>query len=81
MLLLILFAIGEYVFMSPAMNAGVEILCMHEPHLVIEYHITTLIVFIFVNIFIFKKRFNMKYLSAFIFAGASVYMANIADTV
>jgi hypothetical protein len=80
MLLLILFAVGEYVFMSPAMNAGVEILGMHEPHLVIEYHITTLIVFILVNIYIFKKKFNMKYLSAFIFGGAAVYMANMADT-
>lgn len=79
MLILILFAVGEYVFMSPAMNAGVEILGMREPHLAIEYHITTLIVFILVNIYIFKKRFNMKYLSAFIFGAAAVYMANIAD--
>jgi hypothetical protein len=79
MLILILFAVGEYVFMSPTMNAGVEILGMHEPHLVIEYHITTLIVFILINVYIFKKGFNMKYLSAFIFGAAAVYMANIAD--
>jgi hypothetical protein len=79
MLLLILFAIGEYLFMSPTMNASVEILGIQEPHLVIVYQITTLIVFIIVNIFIFKKGFNMKYLSSFIFGGAAIYMANNAD--
>jgi uncharacterized protein (DUF486 family) len=76
MFILILFAIGEYLFMSPAMNAGVEIFNMTESYLVITYHIITLLVFIFVNIFIFKKKFEIKYLFAFIFAGLAVYMAN-----
>ncbi len=76
MFILILFAAGEYLFMSPAMNAGVEIFNMTESYLVITYHIITLIVFIFINIFIFKKQFEIKYLFAFIFAGLAVYMAN-----
>ncbi len=77
--ILILFAIGEYLFMSPAMNASVEILGMHEPSLVINYNITTLFVFIIVNILLFKKKFNMNYLSVFIFGSATIYMANMAD--
>ncbi len=76
MLILILFAVGEYLFMSPAMNAGVEIFNMKESYLVITYHIITLLVFIFVNIFIFKKMFETKYIFAFIFAGLAIYMAN-----
>lgn len=75
-LILILFAIGEYLFMSPAMNAGVELLNMKEPHLVIEYHIITLFVFILVNIFLFKKGFENKYIISFILGGFAVYFAN-----
>ena len=74
--ILLLFAAGEYLFMSPAMNAGVEIFNMKESYLVITYHIITLLVFIFVNIFIFKKIFETKYIFAFIFAGLAIYMAN-----
>jgi uncharacterized protein (DUF486 family) len=77
MAILILFAMGEYIFMSPAMNAGVELLGMTEPQLVIQYHTTTLFVFIFVNIFLFKKAFELKYLFAFLFGGLSVYLANM----
>ncbi len=76
MFILILFAAGEYIFMSPAMNAGVEIFNLKESYLVITYHIITLLVFIFVNIFIFKKIFETKYIFAFIFAGLAIYMAN-----
>ena len=76
MFILILFAIGEYLFMSPAMNAGVELLNMKEPHLVIQYHIITLFVFIFVNIFLFKKEFETKYIYSFFFGGLAVYFAN-----
>jgi uncharacterized protein (DUF486 family) len=76
MFILILFAAGEYLFMSPAMNAGVEIFNMKESYLVITYHIITLLVFIFVNIFIFKKNFETKYIFAFLFAGLAIYMAN-----
>ena len=75
-MILLLFAAGEYLFMSPAMNAGVEILNMKEAHLVTEYHITTLIVFIFVNIYLFKKSFDIKYIFAFLFSGLAVYAAN-----
>ncbi len=76
MLILMSFAFGEYLFMSPAMNAGVEILNMKEPQLVITYHVTTLFVFIFVNIFIFKKTFEMKYVIASICSVLSIYFAN-----
>lgn len=76
MLILLLFAAGEYLFMSPTMNAGVEVLGMREPHLVIEYHIITLFVFIIVNIFLFKKAFEKKYALSFLFGGIAVYFAN-----
>ncbi len=49
---------------------------MKEPQLVITYHITTLIVFIFINIFIFKKTFEMKYVLAALFSVLGVYFAN-----
>ncbi len=77
MLLLLLFAAGEYLFMSPAMNAGVEIYNMKESHLVIEYHITTLVVFIFINILVFKKSIEIKYIFSFIFCALAIYSANI----
>ncbi len=77
MFILILFAIGEYLFMSPAMNAGVEIFNIKESKLVITYHIITLLVFIFVNILIFKKDFELKYVFSFLFAGLAIYMANM----
>jgi hypothetical protein len=76
MFVLILFAAGEYLFMSPAMNAGVEIFNMTESYLVITYHIITLLVFIFVNIFLFKKSFEPKFIFSFIFAGLAIYIAN-----
>ena len=76
-LILLLFAAGEYSFMSPAMNAGVEILNMKESHLVVEYHVTTLIVFILVNIYLFKKSFNMKYGISFLLSGLAIYFANL----
>ena len=74
--LLMMFAAGEYLFMSPAMNAGVEILNMEEPKLVIEYQIITLFVFIIVNVFLFKKGFKNKYITSFIFGGLAIYFAN-----
>ena len=76
-LILLIFAAGEYLFMSPAMNAGVELLDMKEGQLVVEYHMTTLIVFILVNIYLFKKNFDMKYGIAFLLSGLAVYFANL----
>ena len=78
-LILILFAIGEYIFMIPTMNAGIEILGFQEPNLVITYNIILLFVFIFVNIVIFKKGFNKKYMISFLFGGLSIYFANKAN--
>jgi len=75
-LILMSFAFGEYLFMSPAMNTGVEVLNMKEPQLVITYHTTTLIVFILINIFVFKKTFEMKYVLAALFSVLGVYFAN-----
>jgi uncharacterized protein (DUF486 family) len=76
MLILFMFAMGEYLFMSPAMNTSIEVLGMKEAQLVIQYNITTLIVFIFVNTFLFKKNFEKKYILAFFFAGLAIYYAN-----
>jgi uncharacterized protein (DUF486 family) len=72
---LLMFAVGEYSFMSPTMNASVEILNMAEPYLVIIYQVITLMVFIFMNIFVFKKPFELKYLVSTVLLVAAVYVA------
>ena len=56
-----LFAGGEYLFMMPAMNASIEVLNKHEPLLVVIYQVITLVMFIFVNVFIFKKGFQFRF--------------------
>lgn len=75
LLILWLMAGGEYLFMSPAMNASVEILGMKEPALVVIYQIITLIVFMLVNMFVFKKPFAMKYFISFILISMAFYIA------
>lgn len=72
---LLLFACGEYIFMSPTMNASVEVLGMTEPLLVIIYQVITLVVFMLVHIIIFKKPFSLKYLLAFILVASAIYVA------
>ena len=74
-LVLWLFAAGEYTFMSPAMNAGVEILGMSEAVLVVIYQAVTLVVFLIVNTFIYKNPFKLKYLVSFMLLAAAVYIA------
>jgi uncharacterized protein (DUF486 family) len=74
-LFLLMFAVGEYSFMSPTMNAAVEVLKMAEPFLVVIYQVITLIVFIFINIFVFKKPFEKKYVISSILLAAAVFVA------
>ena len=75
-LCLLLFAVGEYTFMSPTMNIGVEILKMAEPFMVVSYQVITLIVFMFINIFVFKKPFALKYVIASGLICLAVYIVN-----
>lgn len=74
-LILWLFAAGEYTFMSPTMNAGVEVLGMSEPLLVTIYQVMTLVIFMLMNIFIFKKPFPLKYAISFLLLALAVYIA------
>lgn len=74
-LVLLLFACGEYLFMSPTMNAGVEVLGMREPLLVVIYQVTTLVVFMLVDVFVFRKPFHAKYAVAFALLAGAVYVA------
>ena len=74
-LILWLFALGEYTFMSPSMNASVEILKLPESLLVVIYQVLTLVVFIFVNLVFFKKPFKVKYFVSFALLSAAVYVA------
>jgi uncharacterized protein (DUF486 family) len=74
--ILLLFAAGEYTFMSPTINAGVEVNKMDESNLVVKYQVVTLIVFMMVSIFIYKQKFKLKYGLAFLFSGFAVYFAN-----
>lgn len=75
LLILWLMAGGEYFFMSPTMNASVEILGMKEPALVVIYQIITLIVFMVVNMFVFKKPFAFKYVISFVLLSMAFYVA------
>jgi len=76
-LLLWIFAACEYLFMSPAMNAGVEVLGMSEALLVVIYQVVTLVVFLVVNTVIYRHQFKIKYLIAFTFLAAAVYTAHL----
>lgn len=74
-LVLWLFALGEYSFMSPTMNAGVEVLNMSEPLLVVIYQVMTLFIFMLIDVFIFRKPFKTKYLVSFTLISLAVYIA------
>jgi len=74
--ILLLFAAGEYTFMSPAINAGVEIHNLDERNLVVTYQVVTLIVFMMVSVFIYKQKFKLKFGIAFLFAGLAIYFAS-----
>lgn len=69
------FALGEYSFMSPAMNAGVEVLGMSESLLVVLYQVVTLVVFTIINTTVFDNPFEMKYIVSYILLSAAVYVA------
>lgn len=69
------FALGEYSFMSPAMNAGVEVLGMSESLLVVLYQVVTLVVFTIINTTVFGNPFEMKYLVSYVLLSAAVYVA------
>ncbi len=66
LLIMWLLAGGEYLFMMPTMNAGIEIFNMREAHMVVIYQVITLIVFMIIDLFVFKKEFHIKYLISFI---------------
>lgn len=76
-LVLWLFAAGEYGFMSPSMNAAVEVLGMEEPALVVLYQVVTLVVYTLVHILIFKKPFRAKYIASFVLLALAVLVANL----
>lgn len=72
-----LFAGMEYLFMSPAINAGVEVLGQSESFLVVIYHVVTLVCFILINTFIFGRPFEFKYLVCFILLAVATYIAHM----
>lgn len=76
-LVLWLFAFGEYTFMSPTMNAAVEVLNMPESLLVVLYQVATLVVFMFISVFVFKKPIKLKYLISFVFLALAIYVTYI----
>ncbi len=79
LLMMLLFASGEYLFMMPTMNAGMEIFGMREALLVVIYQITTLIVFMIVDLFVFKKPFKIKYAVAFFLVALAIYIVYMFD--
>jgi len=68
-------ALGEYSFMSPAMNAAKEVLGMSESLLVVIYQVITLVVFTIINTVVFGNPFEIKYLVSYILLSAAVYVA------
>lgn len=73
-LILWLFALGEYSFMSPAMNASQEVVGMSENVIIILYHAATLVVFTFVSFFVFKNTFTWKHIVALLLLGISILL-------
>ena len=61
-----LFALGEYAFMSPAMNAATEVLNMSENALIILYSVAGLVVFAFISLIIFRNKMTMRHVVAMI---------------
>lgn len=76
-LVLWMFALGEYSFMSPAMNASQEILGMQENVLIIMYNVATLAVFAVVSTFIFKNKFTWRHAVAMALLGIAVALVNL----
>jgi uncharacterized protein (DUF486 family) len=74
-LILWFFALGEYSFMSPAMNAAKEIMGMSESLLVVLYQVITLVVFTIINTTFFGNPFEFKYIISYILLAAAVYVA------
>lgn len=74
-LVLWFFALGEYSFMSPAMNAAKEVMNMSESLLVVVYQVVTLVVFTIINSTIFGNPFEFKYIVAYCLLAAAVYVA------
>jgi uncharacterized protein (DUF486 family) len=68
-------ALGEYSFMSPAMNAAKEVLGMSESLLIVLYQVVTLVVFTIINTTVFDNPFEMKYLVSYMLLSAAVYVA------
>ncbi len=79
LLMMLLLASGEYLFMMPAMNASIEIFGMREALLVVIYQITTLTVFMIVDLFVFKKPFKIKYAVAFFLLALAIYVVYTDD--
>ena len=79
LLMMLLFASGEYLFMMPAMNASIEIFGMRVALLVVIYQITTLTVFMIVELFVFKKPFKLKYVVAFFLLALAIYVVYMDD--
>ena len=73
-LVLWMFAAGEYLFMSPTMNIGVEVLGLEEPLLVVIYQVMTLIIFMIIDVFVFKNRFRAKHVVAFALLAITIYI-------
>ncbi len=75
-LILLAFACGEYLFMSPSMNAAVEVIGIPEPKLVVIYQVLTLLVYSVIHITVFKKKLHCKYMISFALIILAVYVAH-----
>jgi uncharacterized protein (DUF486 family) len=72
-----LLAGAEYLFMSPSMNAAVELMGLSEAMLVVIYQVITIVVFIAMDVLVFKHTIRLKHLVALALLAAAVYVVHI----
>jgi uncharacterized protein (DUF486 family) len=75
-LVLWLFALVEYIFMSPTMSAAIEILGYSQGFLVVLNHSLALAMFIVLNAFLFKAELSWRHGAAFLLITAAVYLVH-----
>lgn len=75
-LILWMFALGEYSFMSPAMNASQEVLGMSENMLIIMYNVATLLVFTIISSLVFRNTVTWRHAAALVLLVASVALVH-----
>lgn len=68
------FALVEYWIMSPTMSAAVELLGYSQSFLIILNHVIPFLIFIILNIFLFKSKFTERHAVAMLMVFGAVFL-------